>query len=281
MKIIVSGADGFTGRHVVATGATLGHKMLKMDSDLLDPKRLKEEMLSKKPDAVIHLAAKSFVDESDPSSFHRVNVVGTLNLLEALKSAKIKPISTLIASSANIYGNQTFSPISEDAEVNPINDYAKSKFDMEKAVLPYRDHLGIIITRPFNYTGVGQSDKFLVPKLIHHFKNRLKTIELGNTDIEREFNDVRFVCHSYFKLIENGQVGATYNICTGKPYSISFLIRLLQDMTGHQIYVRKNVGLMRKNEIVSLCGDPRLLISIAPSLAQISIQETLDWMLYS
>ena len=279
MKILVTGAKGFTGQHLFEAGRKQGHQMVAMKSDLSSRHQLQEEIDLCRPDAIIHLAAKSFVNDNDPAGFHRVNVAGTNNLLEAIKQCSVRPVCTLIASSANIYGDQNVSPIGETAAVNPLNEYAKSKVDMEKFVSAYENDVSVIITRPVNYTGCGQDPKFLIPKTIHHFRNKSESIELGNLDIEREFNDVRFVCQSYFGLLETGRIGSVYNICTGKPYSISSIIGRLQTMTKHQIDIIVNPEFVRRNDIQTLYGDPELLFSTVPNLKPIDIDETLEWML--
>ena len=162
---------------------------------------------------------------------------------------------------------------------NPMNEYAQSKVDMERSVLAYKNDVPLIITRPFNYTGVGQNTKFLLPKIVHHFKHKHEYIELGNLEIEREFNDVRFVCQSYLGLLETGTVGNIYNICTGNSYPILSIIGKLKGMTGHEIQIRVDPKLVRKNDIKTLYGDPQRLFSAVPNLKHFNIDETLEWML--
>ena len=102
------------------------------------------------------------------------------NLKLKIRILKHPPACTIIASSANIYGNTTAGAISEKVPPNPANDYAVSKLAMEYLVRTYMNRLGIVITRPFNYTGVGQNSRFLIPKIVAHFVERRPQIELGN-----------------------------------------------------------------------------------------------------
>ena len=152
---------------------------------------------------VVHLAALAFVAEQDPALFYQVNVIGTRNLLEALCNQSTHSECTILASSANVYGNSELEIISESSPTRPANDYAVSKLTMEYLAKTYCDKLPITITLPFNYTGVGQSDRFLIPKIVKHFKKRAPVIELGNLDVAREFSDVRDVALIYRLLAEH------------------------------------------------------------------------------
>ena len=174
-------------------------------------------MYKRQPNYVVHLAAISFVGHGNADDFYRVNVVGTVNLLEALLKLEKKPTKVLIASSANVYGNCEISPISESQQPLPVNHYAMSKLAMELMARTYLSRLPIFFTRPFNYIGLGQAESFVIPKLISHFTKKAEVIELGNLNVEREFNDVRFVCDAYLRLLDVAKPGESYNICSGKP----------------------------------------------------------------
>ncbi len=113
-----------------------------------------------RPDYVIHLAALSYVARNDSTGFYAVNTVGTTNLLEAIVTAKLNLRRVVIASSANVYGNATVEPITEATPPAPVNHYAASKLAMEVMVRTYADRFPIVLTRPFNYTGVGQTETF-------------------------------------------------------------------------------------------------------------------------
>lgn len=279
MKILTTGFHGFTGHHIASMGSKFHHEIVPMMSNLSDISGMQLEIEETRPNAILHLAAKSFVQSKETSSFEKVNVIGTQNLLTAINNAEVSLEKILIASSANIYGNANNSPISETACANPVNDYAKSKVMMEFTALSFAKKMPIIITRPFNYTGVNQDLKFLIPKIVSHFKQRKAVIELGNVDIEREFNDVRFVCESYFRLLETSKNNEIYNICTGQPHSISDIIDLLKQLTGHDIKVTTNKEFVREADIASLYGKPDKLYKTVPQLSSYNIAETLTWML--
>lgn len=262
MKILLTGANGFTGVHFTNWALSAGHVVVPLTSDLTDRQAVFNEIKSKHFDAVVHLAAISFVGHNNNVSFYSVNTVGTTNLLKSLIEAHCKPHCVLIASSANVYGNCPHSPINEDQEPHPINHYAASKIAMEHLAIAYTAQLPIVLVRPFNYTGPGQSPQFLIPKLVAHFARRAPTIELGNMHVEREYNSIDFVCKSYLYLLEKGVNGTIYNVCTGQTYSLHEVLVLLQNLTGHVIHTRVNPCLVRPNEIHRLCGDPSRLSNI-------------------
>lgn len=283
MKIAVTGSYGFTGRHFVKEACAQGYSVDCIKTDLLDAGELQNELIASAPDFVVHLAAVSFVASEDVKSIYNTNVIGTLNLLQAIRQLKKIPTKILIASSANIYGNSDASPVSELQPSIVLNHYAASKAAMEQLVSVYKETLPIVVTRPFNYTGHGQRDVFLVPKLVDHFKRRALSIDLGNINVEREFNSIDYVVSSYLSLLRFGKAGEIYNICTGKPYKVKQLIDMLQSLTKHQIVVNTLASLVRKNELMTLYGDPSKLIALCErndyKLPIISLEQTLKSML--
>jgi nucleoside-diphosphate-sugar epimerase len=279
LKILVTGARGFTGRHFAEAASKARHEIAALQSNLKDQHALDQEVQLAAPDAVVHLGAISFVGHADVSAFYEVNVLGTLNLLQALSRLPKTPASVLLSSSANIYGNSRVSPISEAQPPAPVNHYATSKLAMEHMARTYADRLPLFFTRPFNYTGPGQAQSFIIPKLVDHFTRRAPVVELGNIDVEREFNDVRFVCQSYLDLLEKVTPGDVVNICSGRPVTLKSVIDTLSNITGHSIEAKVNPAFVRANEIHRLCGDPAKLCSIIGDIASPALDDTLRWML--
>jgi nucleoside-diphosphate-sugar epimerase len=154
---------------------------------------------------------------------------------------------------------------------------------MENMALTYQDQLPIVITRPFNYTGPGQHINFLIPKLVDHFVRRVDCVSLGNLQVEREFNDVRMVCNAYLALLQYGEVGEIYNVCSGQPYALASAIKALSELTGHEMKVEINQAYVRANELHRLCGSPLKLYSLMESrgltLRSPSLDDTLRSML--
>lgn len=279
LKILLTGIDGFTGRHFATLAQAAGHDVLPLQANLTDRATVLAEVLAAAPEAVVHLAAISFVGHADASAFYDVNVIGTLNLLDALAALARPPRRVLLASSANVYGNCDASPITERQPAAPVNHYAMSKLAMEHMAWTYLDRLPIVITRPFNYTGPVQAPQFLIPKLVSHFAQRASAIELGNLHVEREFNDVRMVCDAYLALLAHGVAGEVYNVCSGRPYTLQHVIDLLIGITGHTIAVQVNPTFVRANEVHRLCGSPHKLRECVGDLQGYDLDATLQWML--
>lgn len=279
MRLLVTGASGFTGRYLVAAARARGHEVIALQAQLEDRLAVRAEVLQAAPELVLHLAAIAFVGHADAHAFYDVNVIGSVNLLDALASLPQPPRSVLLASSANVYGNCRSSPIAESQAPAPVNHYAMSKLAMEIMGRNYLDRLPLFFTRPFNYTGAGQSESFVLPKLVAHFARRAAAVELGNLDVEREFNDVHFVCDAYLELMERAVPGEVYNICTGQPVTLTAVIALLEQITGHRMQVNVNPAFVRANEIARLCGDPRKLNELIGAVATPSLRSTLEHML--
>jgi len=283
LKILLTGADGFTGRYFAIQAAAAGHEIVALRADLTDRDALHREVLEAQPDVAVHLAAISFVGHADLGAFYAVNVVGTTNLLDALANLPSPPHRVLLASSANVYGNSEQSPLAETHLPAPANHYAMSKLAMEYMARTYADRLNLVITRPFNYTGRGQDVNFVIPKLAKHFAEKAPTIALGNLDVEREFNDIQLVCDAYLCLVQHGEPGETYNVCSGHPYTLRQVIDIFEQLTGHRMALEINPAFVRKNEVHRLCGNPdklnALLRSRGMNLATPSLQDTLARML--
>jgi nucleoside-diphosphate-sugar epimerase len=199
-------------------------------------------------------------------------------LLEALAADSRRLRAVLLASSANIYGNSEVELLTEDVPPAPANDYAVSKLAMEQMANLWKDRLPIIIARPFNYTGVGQSDKFLLPKIVDHFRRQASLIELGNIDVARDFQDVRFVANAYRRLLDANAVGQTVNLCSGQAYTLTEVIRMVEALAGYRIEVKVNPAFVRANEVARLTGSNRKLSELIGPLDIIPLQKTLQWM---
>ena len=289
-RVLITGLQGFTGRHMATELEQNGYEVWGIGSatpgeprtlqaDLTDTDSLLAAVQTIQPQYVIHLAGIAFVGHGQPKAFYDINLVGTRNLLEALASLADKLKCVLLASSANVYGNLQSGLLSELNPTNPANDYAVSKLAMEYMARIWAPRIPVVIARPFNYTGVGQSDSFLIPKIISHFVHKRDTIELGNMDVWREFNDVRDVVHAYRKLIEAAPVGQTVNVCSGNLVSLRDALVLASELTGHQLKACVNPVFVRANEVLQLGGDPALLETFVADWQPRPLRETLAWMI--
>ncbi|AMP13139.1 GDP-mannose 4,6-dehydratase [Collimonas pratensis] len=283
MRILLTGASGFTGQSFSQLARDAGHLVVALNSDLTDRQTLRQQVLEAAPDAVVHLAAISFVGHADENAFYAVNVVGTMNLLNALTQLPKVPHRVLLSSSANVYGNCEVSPIAENQPAAPVNHYAMSKLAMEHLARTYSDRLPLIVTRPFNYTGPGQAANFIIPKLVQHFAQRAAVVALGNLHVEREFNDVQMICDAYLQLLQHGEPGETYNVCTGIAYTLQYVIDALCQITNHLIKVEVNPAYVRHGEVHHLCGNPdklhALLAKQGCQLTNPPLEDTLQRML--
>lgn len=291
-RVLVTGSEGFTGRYMVAELLATGYEVFGMGShsskaphymqaDLTDAGTLRRTLSEVQPDVVIHLAALAFVGHGDPNAFYQVNLQGTRNLLEAIDVCGKKPDSILLASSANVYGNQAEGVLNESTSPAPANDYGVSKLAMEYMAKTWLSRLPIIIARPFNYTGVGQAENFLLPKIVSHYRRKAEVIELGNLDVWRDFSDVRGVTEAYRKLIEKRPIGEVFNVASGTAYSLREVLALCSDITGYELEVRVNPDFVRAGEVKMLCGDASKLRSAIGQWQAPDLKETLQWMLSS
>lgn len=297
-RAFVTGLAGFTGRYMaqrlaaagydvwgtVAPGAArpddpaLAHCTL-LPVDLLDANATRAALADARPDAVVHLAARAHVAQDEPSQTYAVNIVGTRNLLAALTGLDRRPSAVLLASSANIYGNSTAGVLDESVTPAPANDYAVSKLAMEYAAKLWADRLPIVIARPFNYTGVGQDDAYLLPKLVSHYARNAPRISLGNLDVSRDFSDVRDVTAAYLKLLEAAPAGETFNICSERAYSLKEVLAMLSRIAGYVIDVTIDPRFVRHNEVKSLSGSRDKLRRAVGELPVTPLDETLRWMM--
>jgi nucleoside-diphosphate-sugar epimerase len=280
----VTGCGGFTGRYVAAALADEGFKVIDAEHhsgrfDLTEPVSVAAVLDKARPDYVIHLAALSFVALNDAAAYYAVNTVGTTHLLDEILKAETKPRRIVIASSANIYGNALVEPIAENTPPAPVNHYAASKLAMEAMVRSYADRLSIVMTRPFNYTGVGQTVNFLVPKMVAHFAQRRPYIELGNLDVVRDFSDVRMVAQAYARLLKAEVPEGVTNICSGIGRSLGWVLDQLTDLSGHKLEVRVNPEFVRSSEVRRLIGSSSRMEAALGSLPFREFRDTLAWML--
>ncbi|CNL17719.1 NAD-dependent epimerase/dehydratase [Yersinia frederiksenii] len=289
-RALITGIQGFTGHYMAAELSAAGYRVFGLGSqpsndldyfqvDLLDIDGLTSVIKQVKPQVIVHLAAIAFVGHGNPAAFYDVNVVGTRNLLVALSTVADNIESVLLASSANVYGNTQAGMLSETTIVNPANDYAVSKLAMEYMAKLWSEKLPIIIVRPFNYTGVGQSDNFLLPKIVSHFKRKASEIELGNLDVWRDFTDVRALVKAYLGLLLTKPIGETVNVCSGRTHSLREVISLCEKITSHSLSIHVNPAFVRANEVKTLCGDSTKLQSIVDGWNTPPLEETLRWML--
>lgn len=295
-RVFITGANGFTGRYLAERLARDGHELFGLvhhgpgpedeggirtyEADLRDLAAIGRIVAELQPERVVHLAAIANVAHGDAAEMYSSNILGTRNLLQALSTAAQPPAAVMIASSANIYGNRQAGVLSEDAPPAPANDYGVTKVACEVLAQVYADRLPIIVTRPFNYTGRGQAEQFLIPKIVAHIRARAPVIELGNLDVARDFSDVRTVVDSYARLLyAPAAIGKVFNVCSGKARTLAEVIALAERASGHRLDVQVNPDFVRADEVKTLCGSRARLESVIGAVEMPNLAETLAWML--
>jgi nucleoside-diphosphate-sugar epimerase len=285
-RLLITGIAGFTGHYLAKRLTDLGYEVYgtsidepkernHFKCDLRDREAIKKVVEQIQPTHVIHLAAISFVGESNPALFYDVNVIGTCYLLDALAGLEAIPQKVILASSATVYGDQGCEVLDESMCPRPVNHYGCSKLAMEQMASNYRSKLPIVITRPFNYTGPGQEGHFLIPKIVNHFKERKSRIELGNLHVEREFNDIRDVSEIYAKLLAGDAQGETLNLCSGRGVSLLSVIDMMNEIAKYEIEVAVNPAFVRVDEIKRLVGSVAKQNTLIGEIQPISIRDTL------
>jgi len=257
MRILVTGASGFVGRHAVRDLIRAGHEVIGMvgpgqptqieglstviEADLLHPPSLAELIRKHQPDACLHLAGIAFVPVgwTHPQDVFRVNVIGTVNLLESFREFKPEA-RILVITSSQVYGQQPRDHlITEDDAPAPDNIYALSKWTADGTSLLYARRYGmkIMTARPCNHIGPGQSEDFVVTSFARQLIDistgkRPHVMKVGNLASLREFTDVRDTARAYRLLLEKGTAGLAYNVSSGKLTTIQALFDLLRNISG-------------------------------------------------
>jgi GDP-4-dehydro-6-deoxy-D-mannose reductase len=294
-RLFVTGLSGFVGQHIQSRLASpdAAWELLPAASrfDLTDPHSL-IDLWPHMPDAVIHLAGQTFVPEAfrDPARTFDINLLGTLNLLQALKARGFQG-TFLYVSSGDVYGqvSEYDLPITEQQAPCPRNPYAVSKISAEFLSLQWGLSEGwpVLVARPFNHIGSGQKDSFVIAsaaRQIIRIKQGLQApqLEVGDIDVSRDFLDVGDVVSAYFALLEKGQAGQVYNICSGREQSIRSLIEQLADLAEVTMQLVQDPARMRRADQRRVCGSHERLTKTTGWTPDITTQQSLrailsDW----
>ncbi len=264
-----------------------GDDVVQIDQEveITDPGALLAAVSEAAPDAIYHLAAITHVGQSwdEPLRVLEVNVLGTAALLAAARECGSNP-RILVTSSAEVYGAITDPsqlPLTEDSPTLPLSPYAASKLAAEavctQAWLGHGQH--VVVVRPFNHIGPGQSPNFAVSALSKRIVDAERSgageIRVGNLSARRDFTDVRDVVRSYRMLVESGAPGAVYNMCSGRDVSIQEIADRLLAAAGSTVRLVPDPALMRPVEVPVLRGDPTRLTSATGWVPELSLDQTL------
>lgn len=302
MRVLVTGAAGFVGRHLVAHLRDCGHEVVACTleapppgepglrwevMDLTDPVVVAGCVGRFRPEGVVHLAAQASPGGSwdDPQGTYRTNIEGTANLLESLTSTGPR---TLLVGSAQQYARSGDSrPLVETDRQEPDSPYALTKIAQEQMGRLYRLHhdLPVVCTRSFNHTGPGQSPRYAVGAFCSQIARLEKQgggrMRVGNLEARRDLSDVRDVVRAYLVLLERGRVGEAYNVCSGRAVRMGSVLDKLLAVAGLADRVQVEHGEATAAGPDLLVGDPAKIHQDVGWRPQIpldrSLVETLDW----
>ena len=308
-RILVTGASGFVGRHLQPAlraafpqarllAATRGERVAGWDEaiqlDLLAPDTCSTAIRTARPDAVIHLAALAGVGESftNPLASWRINLLGTLALGEAVRAEAPEALFVHV-SSAEVYGLafQSGQPLDEDAPMRPANPYAASKAAADLAVgeMALRG-LRAVRMRPFNHTGAGQSDAFVLPAFARQVAmiaagRQAPVLRVGALDRWRDFLDVADVCAGYVAVLRHAPAlaaGAVFNLASGQPRRVGDILAELLRMAGVTATIQPDEARLRPTDVLRTEGDASAAGRALGWKPEIAWEETLggvlrDW----
>lgn len=304
-RVLITGITGFVGSHLRQRlekeggyqifGTSLTQEETKQNTqilklNLLDEKSVKEAVNKIHPDYVIHLAAltspaKSF---AKPKEVLENNISAQLNLLEALRDTRGNP-RIVIISSADIYGlvDEKYIPVNENTPLNPTNPYSVSKLTQDYLGLQYyhAHNMDIVRARPFNHTGPGQSEDFVVASFAKQIaeiekEKKKNVVNVGNLKAKRDFTDVRDIVEAYILLMEKGVSGEVYNIGTGKSYKIEYILNKLTEYAKKEINVETDKEKFRPIDVPDLrCDNSKIKkLGWTPTIKiEKTLEDTLDY----
>lgn len=261
-QLLVTGLGGFVGQHMQAALVPAGQSQWALwqpaSYDLLESDSLDQLFGRGCPDAVIHLAGQTFVPDAfrDPRRTLDINLLGTLNLLQALKRAGFAG-TFLYVSSGDVYGmvEERDLPIRETTLPRPRNPYAVSKVCAELLCQQwsYGEPWRIMVVRPFNHIGPGQKDSFVIANMARQIVRVRKGLQeaqlkVGDIDVSRDFLDVRDVVQAYLHLLRHGRSGEVYNLCSGQERRVRDLIEAMATLAGVEIELQQDAARFRLSE---------------------------------
>jgi nucleoside-diphosphate-sugar epimerase len=285
-QVLITGGTGFTGRALAERLREDGYEVMALShdaagqntlrADLRDFAGLAERLSGISPDIVVHLAGIAAPSHTDIAEIYQCNVVGTANLFAALAAKKLQPRLVVVASSAQVYAAELANdPLTEESPLAPKSHYAVSKRAIEDIAALYSGDFPIVITRPFNYTGPGQSPVFFVPKVVRHYAERRAEIRAGNLDLYRDISDIRRVVEAYARLISRPVGPATVNICSGRAFYLGDIFKAMEEISGHSLRIVADPLFFRHNDPYVVVGSPSRLESLVGPLPNPDFRETL------
>jgi GDP-4-dehydro-6-deoxy-D-mannose reductase len=275
LRVLVTGAEGFVGRVLCDRLESHGHVVFGCDvavanpgprrrvCDITRPENIEAALVSAGPlDAVIHLAAITFVPEaaSKPDAVLEVNALGTIRLIAAMKR-HAPDARLLFVSTSEVYGPPHSLPVTESHSLDPTNPYAISKAaaDATCRFMHASEGLDVVIARPFNHSGAGQSDQFVLSSFAKQIAAAAlgqadAVLRTGNLEVARDFSHVDDVVRAYELLIRGGQPGHAYNVCSGSTHTLRHAIEILETISGTMVRIETDPARLRKVDVPEIRG---------------------------
>jgi GDP-4-dehydro-6-deoxy-D-mannose reductase len=298
-RILVTGIEGFAGGHLARHLVSSGHTVFGLHwadapaglpgelhkGDVCDFDATRALIETTKPEGIIHLAGISSValSESYQMATYKVNALGTLRLLEAVRQLQLK-CRVILISSADVYGRSNIGrPLTEDLPSQPLSPYALSKHMTGEAGLFYHRAFGLdtVVLRPFSHTGPGQTTAFVFPKVANAIAQIEKgkqgpVIEMGDLSVRRDYTDVRDVVRAYLLALERCTPGETYNVTSGKPLVLREEVNYLCSLARVPVRVESSPARFRPHDIPLLTGDPSKFMTATGWKPEIPFTKTLS-----
>jgi GDP-4-dehydro-6-deoxy-D-mannose reductase len=287
MRALVTGSNGFVGHHLIAHLLDSGDEVLGIDRDVdvTDESAVRAVFKTYRPEVTYHLAALTHVGESwdHANEFTRVNVVGTHRVLDAAFDA-VPSSTTVVVSTSEVYGivSEEDQPLLETFRVAPANPYSSSKVEAEHVAHDAMRRRGqrVVIARPFNHLGPGQSASFVVPALVTRLLDAREhgrgEIVVGDLSTRRDFSDVRDVVRAYRLMAQFGLSGEVYNIASGHDVALSDIADQLVTQLAPTVTLVVDPSLLRPVEIPVFRGSYEKLNEATGWSPQISLHQTLQ-----
>ncbi len=286
MRALVTGADGFVGKYLIAALKERGYEVVpaggphatdgSLRIDVSDIDSLRHALDVAKPDTIFHLAGQAFVPQAiaNPLETFEINAAGTARMLEAVRtSGKGRDgfPRFVLAGSASVYGRvaESRNPLREDYPIGPVDPYGASKAAAECFAAASWCSYGIpvMIARSFNHIGPGQDHRFVVPSFVRQLARIKAGLEkplmlVGNLTTERDLLDVRDVVEAYIAMAQDGEPGEIYNVCSGVPMRIQDILRLLIQIADVPVEVREDRSKFREADLRTFYGDNAKLCAL-------------------
>lgn len=280
-RVLIFGAGGFVGSYLCKEFLNNGYKVSGTDkgegsalpsevdfyrTDLMQADEVEKLISQVKPDIIVNLAAISSVGASwnMPQTTMAINVIGALNIMEAARKSEQKPRILFVGSSEEYVISEN--PLDENTQLNANNPYGISKVTQEQFAKLYREQYGLKIycVRPFNHTGIGQRDSFVLPSFCKQVAEIDKSgkdgkIQVGNLKVKRDFSHVKDVVRAYRMIVESDNCNQIYNVGSGNAYSLEDMLTYIIGLSNQNIEIEVDQNRIRPTDQPVICCDRSLI----------------------